>query len=50
MHNLLYEAKVAFNDGTQFGPEGAGYLRMNIAGPRAILGEALQRLKDCGKF
>lgn len=50
MHNLLYKAKVAFNDGTQFGPEGAGYLRMNIAGPRAILGEALQKLKDCGKF
>ena len=50
MHNLLHVARVAFNDGTQFGPEGAGYLRMNIAGPRAILGEALQRLKDCGKF
>lgn len=50
MHNLLHVAKVAFNDGTQFGPEGAGYLRMNIAGPRAILGEALQRLKDSGKF
>ncbi len=50
MHNLLYEAKVAFNDGTQFGPEGAGYLRMNIAGPRAVLGEAIDLLKASGKF
>jgi cystathionine beta-lyase len=50
MHNLLYEAKVAFNDGTQFGPEGAGYLRMNIAGPRAVLGEAIELLKASGKF
>lgn len=50
MHNLLHEAKVAFNDGTQFGPEGAGYLRINIAGPRRILGEAFERLKASGKF
>ena len=50
LHHLLYEAKVAFNDGTQFGPEGAGYLRMNIAGPRAVLGEAIELLKASGKF
>ena len=50
MHNLLYEAKVAFNDGTQFGPEGAGYLRMNIAGPRAVLGQAIELLKASCKF
>ena len=50
MHYLLYEAKVAFNDGTQFGPEGAGYLRINIAGPRKVLMEALERLKSSGKF
>lgn len=50
MHALLHDAKVAFNDGTQFGPEGAGYLRMNIAGPRAVLGEALEKLKKSGKF
>ena len=50
MHNLLYEAKVPFNNGTQFGPEGAGYLRMNIAGPRSVLGEAIDLLKASGKF
>lgn len=50
MHNLLYEAKVAFNDGTQFGEEGTGYLRVNIAGPRKVLLEAFNRLQSSGKF
>lgn len=50
MQHLLYDAKVAFNDGTQFGPEGAGYLRVNLAGPRKVLLEALERMRACGKF
>jgi len=50
MQHLLYDAKVAFNDGTQFGPEGAGYLRVNLAGPRKVLLEAFERLRACGKF
>lgn len=50
MHNLLHEAKVAFNDGTQFGKEGTGYLRINIAGPRKVLLEAFERIRSSGKF
>ena len=50
MHNLLHEAKVAFNDGTQFGKEGTGYLRINIAGPRKVLQEAFERIRYSGKF
>lgn len=50
MQHLLYDAKVAFNDGTQFGPEGAGYLRVNLAGPRQVLLQAFELMKACGKF
>ena len=50
MHHLLFDAKVAFNDGTQFGPEGAGFLRANVAGPRQVLLEAFERLRSSGKF
>ena len=37
------EAKVAFNEGSTFGDEGKGFLRINLACPRSILQEALQR-------
>jgi cystathionine beta-lyase len=37
------EAKVAFNEGSVFGDEGAGHVRINCACPRSILEEALQR-------
>ncbi|WP_189031062.1 MalY/PatB family protein [Paenibacillus albidus] len=37
------EAKVAFNEGSVFGSEGEGYLRINLACPRSILAEALER-------
>lgn len=37
------EAKVAFNEGSMFGDEGAGYVRINCACPRSILEEALRR-------
>ena len=43
---LLSEAKVWVNPGTMYGPQsGEGYIRMNIACPRSILTEALQRIK-----
>ena len=38
------EALVFFDEGTMFGPEGAGFERMNIATPTAALEAALQRL------
>jgi cystathionine beta-lyase len=39
------KAKVGFDDGYIFGPAGAGFQRMNIACPRAILEEALGRIE-----
>lgn len=44
LKNLMYhEAKVAFNEGSVYGPEGEGHLRINLACPRSILVEALER-------
>lgn len=40
------EAGLALNDGEMFGKGGEGFMRMNIASPRAVLREALDRLKD----
>ena len=36
--------KVGFNSGTGFGPEGAGFMRMNIATQREVVVEALRRI------
>lgn len=44
LKTLMYkEAKVAFNEGSTFGSEGAGFLRINLACPRAILEQALEQ-------
>jgi cystathionine beta-lyase len=43
---LLNKAKLALSDGISFGVEGKGYMRMNIACRRALLEEALERLKN----
>ena len=43
---ILREAKVWVNPGTMYGPlSGEGYLRVNIACPRALLMEALGRIE-----
>jgi len=43
---LLSEAKVWVNPGTMYGPKtGEGYIRLNIACPRSLLMEALERCK-----
>lgn len=48
--NLFVEkAHLALNDGTVFGPEGQGFMRLNVGCPRAILTEALQRLEQAVK-
>jgi cystathionine beta-lyase len=39
------KAKVGFDDGYIFGPAGAGFERMNIACPRSVLMEALNRIE-----
>lgn len=40
----LYKAGLWLDDGPMFGPGGAGFQRMNIACPRAVLKEAMERL------
>jgi cystathionine beta-lyase len=42
---LLQKARVWVNPGTMYGPQsGEGYIRLNIACPRARLMEALERI------
>ena len=42
---MLKEAGVAFDEGYIFGDEAVGFERMNIACPREILKEALERIE-----
>ena len=44
-HLMLNEARVYFDEGYIFGPEGEGFERINIACPRSILAEALERIE-----
>ncbi|WP_079909489.1 MalY/PatB family protein [Paenibacillus sp. 32352] len=47
LKDLMYhKAKVAFNEGSVFGTEGEGWLRMNLACPRSILEKALKQFCD----
>lgn len=41
---MMDEAKVWLDEGEMFGPEGEGFERFNIACPRSLLAEALQRI------
>lgn len=43
---ILNKARVHLNDGFSFGPEGEGFLRMNLACPRSIVAEALSRMRE----
>jgi cystathionine beta-lyase len=42
---LIHEAGLGFSSGTDFGPGGEGFMRMNIACPRSILTTALGQLE-----
>ncbi len=44
-HKLINEARVGLNDGTDFGEQGEKFFRMNIAAPRAVITDGLERLK-----
>ena len=44
VRRIVHEAKVLLEDGTLFGEEGKGFMRMNIATTRSILDEALARM------
>ena len=43
---FLEKARVQLDDGTKFGAALAGFLRMNVAAPRAVLREALERIEQ----
>ena len=43
-HRLLKEQKLMVNSGTMYGPGGEGFIRLNIACPRTLLQEGLERL------
>ncbi|MEW9668746.1 MalY/PatB family protein [Ammoniphilus sp. 3BR4] len=46
LKELMYQhAKVAFNEGSTFGSNGEGFLRMNIACPRSTLEEGLNKFE-----
>ena len=42
---MKQKAKIGLDDGFMFGQGGSGFERMNIACPRSILVEALERIK-----
>ncbi len=42
---FVERAKVALNSGTDFGDGGEGFMRMNLACPRVVLAEGLQRIR-----
>lgn len=44
LRQRLIDAGLGLSPGTQFGPEGSGFMRMNVALPRAQLALALERL------
>jgi cystathionine beta-lyase len=42
---IRQKARLAFDDGYAFGPGGEGFMRINLACPRSVLKEALERLE-----
>src|SRR5690606_30428986 len=50
LKKLMFErAGVAFNEGSMFGKEGEGFLRINVACPRSLLEEGLSRFAEAVK-
>lgn len=45
MDLLLDKAHLALNDGSTFGTQGAGFARLNVGTPRAVLAQALESLE-----
>ncbi len=47
---FLKEAKVALNDGAEFGKGGEGFVRLNFACPRSMLNEAVEKMSAALKL
>ena len=43
---FIDKAHLALNDGEMFGQEGRGFMRLNVASPRVVIGQAMQQLKE----
>ena len=43
---FVSKARLALNAGAMFGREGEGFMRFNVASPRSVIVEAMQRLKN----
>jgi len=43
---MISDAKVGLNDGTSFGIEGEGYLRLNVASPLSVIKKALEQIVE----
>lgn len=43
---MAQKAGLGLNDGNTFGREGRGFMRMNLASPRSVIAEAMQRIVD----
>lgn len=46
---FVNDARLALNDGSMFGKEGKGFMRINVACPRSVLQKALEQLKAAVK-
>lgn len=46
---FLQEARVALNEGRQYGRGGEGFVRLNFGCPRSMLMEALDRMQEALK-
>lgn len=46
---FVNQARVALNDGSMFGEEGIGFMRLNVAMPRVKLLEIAERIRDAAK-
>lgn len=47
---FIKKARVGFNDGKLFGTGGEGFMRINVACPRSVVLEALQRIKNAFQY
>jgi cystathionine beta-lyase len=47
---VIRRAGIALNDGSDFGEEGSGYMRLNFACPRPLLKQAMDRLEDASRL
>ncbi len=43
------KARVALNDGSMFGKEGDGFMRLNVAAPRSVIEQILSRIENAVK-